>query len=70
MAEQKALALINGIISEVPLGDTIRGSGGGFQKYYIAPLETYLIPVNYSSVITGPLEIEGIVTLDGRLEVI
>jgi len=70
MAEQIALALINGTISQIPASDTIRGSGGGFQKYYIAPLETYLIPVNFSSVITGPLEIDGIIVLDGRLEVI
>lgn len=73
MAEQKALALIDGKVSEIPLGDTIRGASGGasgYQKYYIAPLETYTIPQNYSSVITGPMDIEGIVVVDGRLEIL
>ncbi len=72
MAEQKALALIDGKISEIPLGDTIRGASGssGYQKYFIGPLETYTIPDGISSVITGPLEIDGILILDGRLEVL
>jgi hypothetical protein len=37
MAEQKALALINGKVSEIPLGDTIRGASGGsssLTEYY------------------------------------
>lgn len=29
MAEQTALALIGGKISQIPVGDTIRGAGGG-----------------------------------------
>ena len=69
MAEQKALALIDGKISEIPLGDTIRGASG-YQKYFIGPLENYTIPDGISSVITGPLEIEGVLILDGRLEVL
>lgn len=72
MAEQKALALIDGKISEIPLGDSIRGASGssGYQKYFIGPLETYTIPDGISSVVTGPIDIEGILVIDGRLEVL
>ena len=69
MAEQKALALIDGKISEIPLGDTIRGASS-YQKYFIGPLETYTIPQGVSSVVTGPVDLEGILVLDGRLEVL
>lgn len=71
--EQVALALIDGKISQIPATDTIRGAGvgsGGYQKYYVGPADTYLIPQGVSSVITGPLEIEGVLTLEGRLEVL
>ena len=72
MAEQKALALIDGKISEIPLGDTIRGVSGdsSYQKYFVGPLENYTIPQGVSSVVTGPLEVEGVLILDGRLEVL
>lgn len=45
-------------------------SGSSIQKYFIPSLETYTIPQGISSVITGPMDIEGIVVLDGRLEVL
>ncbi len=46
------------------------GGSGGYQKYYVAPTDTYLMPLGVSSVITGPLDIEGVLTLEGRLEVL
>jgi hypothetical protein len=38
MAERKALALINGKVSEVPAGDTIRGAGGAIPQLLADPL--------------------------------
>lgn len=38
MAEQKALALIDGKVSEVPVGDTIRGAGGSIPQLMADPL--------------------------------
>lgn len=72
MAEQTALALIDGKISQIPASDTIRGAGAGsnYQKYHVPVSETYTIPQGISSVVTGPFELEGILVLDGRLEVI
>jgi hypothetical protein len=70
MAEQIALALIGGKISQIPASDTIRGASAGYQKYHIPVSETYTIPQGVSSVVTGPMEIEGILVLDGRLEVL
>jgi hypothetical protein len=72
MAEQVALALIDGKISQIPATDTIRGAGAAssYQKYKVAPLETYTIPDGISSVITGNMEIEGILVLEGRLEIL
>ncbi len=74
MAEQKALALINGKISEIPLGDTIRGAGasggGGFQKYLVQTSESYTIPIYISSVVTGSFISEGSTEVLGKLEVI
>jgi len=72
MAEQTALALINGKISQIPASDTIRGASPGFQKYLIASAETYTIPIYFSSVVSGPVEVEstGILDVEGRLEII
>lgn len=72
MAERVALALIGGVVSEIPASDTIRGagSGSGYQKYIIAVGETYSIPLGVSSVITGPMENDGIVDVLGRLEIL
>jgi len=73
MAEQKALALIDGKISEIPLGDTIRGagsSGGGFQKYLVQTSESYVIPIYISSVVTGSFINDGSTEILGKLEVI
>jgi hypothetical protein len=77
MANEKPLILKNGKKSQMESGvDTIDpvflppSSGGSFQKYFIASGETYSIPQYYSSVVTGPMDIEGIVVLDGRLEVL
>ena len=72
MAEQIALALIDGKISQIPASDTIRsaGAGSGYQKYHVPISETYTIPQGVSSVITGPLDLEGILVLEGRLEVL
>ncbi len=72
MAEQIALALIDGKISQISAGDTIRSAGAGsnYQKHYVPVSETYTIPQGISSVITGPFELEGILVLDGRLEVL
>jgi hypothetical protein len=75
MANEKPLILKNGKRSQMVSGtDTIDPvflpSGSGYQKYFIPALETYTIPLYQSSVITGPMDIEGIVVLDGRLEVL
>jgi hypothetical protein len=72
MPEQIALALIDGKISQIPASDTIRSASAGssFQKYFIASGESYVIPEFCSSVITGPLEIEGVLEVCGRLEVL
>lgn len=40
------------------------------QKYFIPVAETYTIPQGISSVITGPFDLEGILVLDGRLEIL
>lgn len=45
-------------------------ASSSYQKYYVAPAETYTIPNGISSVVTGPMEIEGILDLQGRLEVL
>jgi hypothetical protein len=72
MSEQIALALIDGKVSQIASTDTIRGASGGsaYQKYFIASAETYSIPQYFSSVVTGPLDIDGVIVLDGRLEVL
>lgn len=41
-----------------------------YQKYLVLSGTTYTIPQGISSVITGPLELEGILELNGRLEVL
>jgi hypothetical protein len=46
------------------------GTAETYQKYFVATAETYTIPQGVSSVVTGPLEFEGIIELNGRLEVI
>ena len=38
MAEQKALALINGVVSEIPATDTIRGAGGAIPELLTDPV--------------------------------
>jgi hypothetical protein len=71
--ERVALALIDGKISQVPETDTIRGAGAGssgYQKYYVASTETYTIPTSVSSVITGPFMNDGVLIVEGRLEVL
>lgn len=77
MANEKPLALKNGKISQMVSGvDTIDpiflSASGGYQKYFIGASETYTIPINFSSVISGPFEVDsgGIVTVDGRLEIL
>ncbi len=45
-------------------------SAENYQKYLIPTGETHTIPQGVSSVITGPLELEGILELNGRLEVL
>ena len=53
MAERIALALINGIVSEIPSGDTIRGAGlsslGDKFKYHLASLaaDDKVTAINY-----------------------
>ena len=45
MAEQKALAIIGGVISEVPATDTIRGTGGSTSSIVgqaVVPFATFL----------------------------
>lgn len=46
-------------------------TGSSYQKYFIGA-ESYTIPINFSSVISGPFEVDsgGIVTVDGRLEIL
>lgn len=44
--------------------------GSGHQKYHVPISETYTIPQGVSSTITGPFELEGILVLEGRLEVL
>lgn len=45
-------------------------NSSGYQKYHVPVSETYTIPQGISSVITGPFELEGILVLEGRLEVL
>jgi hypothetical protein len=45
-------------------------SGSGFQKYRVQSGDTYTIPQFISSVVTGPFEIEGILEINGRLEIL
>ena len=69
--ERKPLVIKDGRVTVLPDGDTVGGmSGGGYQKYKVAPLETYTIPDGISSVITGNMEIEGVLVLEGRLEIL
>ena len=76
MAEEKPLILRDGKVSQMGAGDIVplanlpSGLGGGYQRYFIAVAETYTIPINTSSVITGPLDNEGILVLEGRLEIL
>lgn len=75
MANEKPLVLKDGKISQMVSGvDTIDpifvSSASGYQKYFIPVAETYTIPQGISSVITGPFDLEGILVLDGRLEVL
>lgn len=46
------------------------GVSSGYQKYYVAPLENYSIPIGFSSVITGPFDFQGVLSLEGRLEIL
>lgn len=48
----------------------LANNSGGYQKYHVPVSETYTIPQGISSVITGPFELEGILNLDGRLEIL
>lgn len=41
-----------------------------YQKYFVTSGDTYIIPEGISSVVTGPLAIDGILELNGRLEVL
>lgn len=72
MAEIRPLVLADGRVKVLPPGDTLPlpGSFNPVQKYQVAVSETYTIPQGISSVVTGPLEMEGILVLEGRLEVI
>lgn len=70
MAEQKALALINGKISEVPASDTIRGAGGDdfLSGTDLIPTgQTKIIPINKQSINFTQLTLDGTLTLDGDL---
>lgn len=71
MAVRKPLTLIDGVVSELPTGDTVTGaSGSSFQKYAVAIAETYTIPFGISSVVSGPLDNEGTLEIIGRLEIL
>lgn len=75
MANQKPLVLKDGKKSQMVSGvDTIDPvflpASSGYQSYHVPISETYTIPQGISSVITGPFELEGILVLDGRLEVL
>lgn len=75
MANEKPLVLKDGKKSQMVSGvDTIDPvflpPASGFQKYFIPVSETYTIPQGVSSVITGPFDLEGILVLEGRLEVL
>jgi hypothetical protein len=77
MAEQVALALINGKISQIPASDTIRGAGSGsgsgtllnpftglnFKK--IAVSKYYLIKEDLENIVTRTQIIDGVLTIDG-----
>lgn len=75
MATKRPLVLDDGKVSRIQTGDTLPldifpPSITASQKYYVAPLEIYTISSGISSVISGPFENEGIVILNGRLEVL
>lgn len=77
MANEKPLILKDGKKSQMVSGvDTIDPVflpvASSYQKYFIASAETYTIPINFSSVVSGPFEIDstGVVDVEGRLEII
>ena len=43
---------------------------GSYQKYSVGISETYTIPDGISSVVSGPFELEGILNIEGRLEIL
>jgi hypothetical protein len=78
MAEQIALALIDGKISQIPSGDTIRGAGSGslgdgsllnpFTLLNIKNVRSgfyYKIGSDLESVVTREQTISGILIIDG-----
>lgn len=68
MAERVALALIDGKISEVPSGDTLRGTSGSnnFSYHLVEVSATLNIPENQHMIATS-LELDGFLDLDGGL---
>jgi hypothetical protein len=71
MAEQKALALIDGKVSEIPLGDTIRGTGAGsgaenFSFHKIVTGKTVKIEAEQHMICTS-LEIDGFLDVEGAV---
>ena len=72
MSERIALALIDGKISEIPLGDTIRGAGASaddFHSGYNTIITSQVVIVNeYKQMINFiGLTLDGTLTLDGDL---
>jgi hypothetical protein len=69
LAEQKALALINGKVSEIPLGDSIRGVGAGaenFSFHKIVTGKTVKIEAEQHMICTS-LEIDGFLDVEGAV---
>ncbi len=62
--------IFTGTFDFVGSSDGSSSTAESYQKYFVASSETYTIPNSISSVITGPMIIEGVVVIEGRLEII
>ena len=70
MALRKLLVLVDNLISELPIGDSVDLSSitnNNFSYRIVAVASTLTIPINQQMLVVGPVEVDGILNIDGEL---
>lgn len=69
MAEQRPLVIIEGLVQQLPDGDTTPGVGGsGVENFsYNKVVNVVTIPVNQQMSVYQSLEVDGILNINGAV---